>query len=76
MATNKFEGKKSKKLSLFGRIIKLVNAGYNIKYPSIDITIFFSATKLFSTATILQLEVAKRQIFKKGNLEPWSHFTH
>ena len=41
MATNKFEGKKSKKLSLFGRIIKLVNAGYNIKYPSIDITIFF-----------------------------------
>ena len=62
MATNEFEGKKSQKnLYLFGRIIKLANAGNATR----SVLLFFSATKLFSMATILQLKVVKRRLFER-----------
>jgi len=35
----------------------------------LDVTFFFFATKIFFMATILQLKVAKRQLFEKVSLE-------
>ena len=57
---------KLKSLSMFGETIKRTNLG-NATWNFLPMVWFFFITMV----TILQLKLVKRQLFEKGNLEPF-----
>ena len=71
MATNKFEGKKSEKnLYLFGRIIKLANAGNATRSVLLLIWQFFFGDQIILYGDHFTAEGRQRVTFWKGTWSP------